>query len=81
MPLTNQVNDVKVDVDIDSVIMVDDKTYTVGIRVYFNVEWNEPRLVLKESFKVSSTYKFIFFFSQKLPSYVRRRTLQSMQIF
>jgi len=44
LPNTDKTNVIGVSMDIDEVRHVNDQDYSITISMYFNVEWNEPRL-------------------------------------
>ena len=48
-----QTNLIGISMDIDEVMEISDKDYSITIAMYFNVEWHEPRLKLLPSFGAS----------------------------
>jgi hypothetical protein len=41
----NESIDIEIDLDVHQIVEVDDKLFTVSFTMYFNVKWQEPRLV------------------------------------
>jgi len=54
LPHTDQSNWIGISMDIDEVTQINDDDYSITISMYFNVEWQEPRLKMLPSFGVSS---------------------------
>jgi len=50
LPHKNQTNRIGVSMDIDEVMQINDEDYSITISMYFNVEWQEPRLKILPSF-------------------------------
>ena len=50
LPSENGTNLIKIRMDIDEVLEINDNENTITFSGYFNVEWNENRLVLDDSF-------------------------------
>ena len=50
---TEQTNVIGVSIDIDEVLRIDDKDYSITFSTYFNVEWNERRLNVSPEFGAS----------------------------
>merc|ERR1711953_585552 len=44
LPITEGVNEISVTIDIDEVLRINDKDYSITFATYFNVEWTERRL-------------------------------------
>jgi len=44
LPHTDQSNKIGISMDIDEVMQINDNDYSITISMYFNVEWQEPRL-------------------------------------
>jgi len=44
LPITEGVNKIYVSIDIDEVLRINDKDYSITFATYFNVEWSERRL-------------------------------------
>ena len=45
LPFTDKPNKISVTMDVDSVIGIDEKEFSFSFVAYFNLQWNEPRLV------------------------------------
>ena len=50
----DQTNVVGVSMDIDEIMQINDADYIVTISLYFNIQWQEPRLKMLPSFGASS---------------------------
>ena len=48
-----ETNRIGISMDIDEVMEISDKDYSITIAMHFNVEWQEPRLKLLPSFGAS----------------------------
>lgn len=48
LPITEGVNEIFVSIDIDEVLRINDKDYSITFATYFNVEWKERRLFVDE---------------------------------
>ena len=44
LPNTEGVNDIDISIEIDEVLRINDKDYSITFATYFNVEWSERRL-------------------------------------
>ena len=44
LPNTEGVNDIDISIEIDEVLRINDKDYSITFATYFNVEWTEKRL-------------------------------------
>jgi len=53
LPYTEQTNVIGVSIDIDEVLRINDKDYSITFSTYFNVEWRERRLNMFPSFGAS----------------------------
>ena len=52
MPITEGVNEIYVSIDIDEVLRINDKDYSITFATYFNVEWTEHRLFVDPELEV-----------------------------
>ena len=50
---TDQSNKISISMDIDEIMQINDADYSIAISMYFNVEWQEPRLKMLPSFGAS----------------------------
>ena len=50
LPNTIDTNRIQISIDIDEVLKINDKDYSITFSTYFNVEWNEKRLVMSPEF-------------------------------
>ena len=57
LPITEGVNKIYVSIDIDEVLRINDKDYSITFATYFNVEWAERRLYVDPLLEVCSGYK------------------------
>ena len=48
LPFTEKTNPIGISIDIDDVLRINDGTYSITFSTYFNVEWTERRLNLKD---------------------------------
>ena len=48
LPFTEKTNKIGISIDIDDVLRINDGTYSITFSTYFNVEWTERRLNLKD---------------------------------
>ena len=49
----DQTNAIGVSMDIDKIMQINDADYSITISMYFNIEWQEPRLNMLPSFGAS----------------------------
>ena len=52
LPITEGVNKIYVSIDIDEVLRINDKDYSITFATYFNVEWTEHRLFVDPELEV-----------------------------
>ena len=52
LPITEGVNEISVSIDIDEVLRINDKDYSITFATYFNVEWMEHRLFVDPELEV-----------------------------
>ena len=68
-----ETNPIEVSIDIDEVLRINDKDYSITFATYFNVEWYERRLKVAKELEVSVTASdsvFLLFSSFLLVSMV-----------
>ena len=53
LPFSEQPNQIGISIDIDEVLGISGKDYSITFATYFNVEWNERRLNVKPEFGAS----------------------------
>ena len=52
LPITEGVNKIYVSIDIDEVLRINDKDYSITFATYFNVEWTDNRLFVDPELEV-----------------------------
>merc|ERR1712071_9611 len=52
LPFPQDVNKIYISMDIDEVLRINDKDYSITFATYFNVEWVESRLTAHKDFQV-----------------------------
>jgi hypothetical protein len=50
LPIKKGVNVISVSIDIDEVLRINDKDYSITFAAYFNVKWQDPRIHLESDF-------------------------------
>ena len=66
LPITEGVNKIYVSIDIDEVLRINDKDYSITFATYFNVEWSERRLFVDPELEVRNGLAvFVTIFSSK----------------
>ena len=53
LPNTEKTNKIGISIDIDEVLRINDKDYTINFSTFFNVEWREKRLSMFPDFGAS----------------------------
>ena len=57
LPITEGVNTIWISIEIDEVLRINDKDYSITFSTYFNVEWEETRLWVDPELEVIACYK------------------------
>ena len=61
LPITEGVNKIFVSIEIDEVLRINDKDYSITFATYFNVEWTERRLWVDPQLEVGDCSNFLIF--------------------
>ena len=55
----DQTNVIGISMDIDEVMEISDKDYSITIAMYFNVDWHEPRIKLVPSVRPENSNEVV----------------------
>ena len=50
LPVKNGINEIKIEISVDEVLKIDDQDYSITFSAYFNTQWKDRRITLKNGF-------------------------------